>query len=76
MLKKKIINNIISNNNLLVSYSIDINNKVMSHGSNKIYPIHSISKLFTNIMVVLLLNDNTITIKDLNCPIQIDKNIL
>jgi len=76
MLEKKIINDIISSNNLLVSYSINFNNKVMNRGSNKIYPIHSISKLFTNIMVVFLLNDNNITIKDLNCPIQIDKNIL
>jgi hypothetical protein len=54
------INNIIKDNNLSVSYSINYDGNTINKNSNKIYPIHSISKLFTNIVLVLLYNDNIV----------------
>jgi len=40
--KKNIIDKIIINNNLSVSYSINYNNITINKNPNKIYPIHSI----------------------------------
>jgi hypothetical protein len=55
---KDVIDKIIIDNGLSVSYSINYNGITINKKSNKIYPIHSISKLFTNIMLVLLYDDN------------------
>lgn len=72
---KEIIDNIIIDKKLSVSYSI-YNNKKINKNADKIYPIHSISKLFTNIMLILLINDNIIDNNMLNKPMEFDKNIL
>ena len=76
MLTQKIITDIIQNNNLQVSYHIDYNNKIFKSNNNKIYPIHSISKFFTNIMLVLLYCDNIISDEDLHKPILLEKDVL
>ena len=76
MLTQKIILDIIQNNNLHVSYHIDYNKKIFKSNNNKIYPIHSISKFFTNIMLVLLYCDNIISDEDLHKPILLEKTIL
>jgi len=72
---KNTIDKIINDNKLSISYSIKYNNKIINNNSNKIYPIHSISKLFTNILLVLLYNDNIINDIELNMPLQLDKII-
>ncbi len=76
MITQKIIDDIIKNNNLNVSYYIDYNNKILKLNPNKIYPIHSVSKLFTNIMLVLLHTDNIISNEEINNPIILEKNVL
>ena len=76
MLTQKIITDIIQNNNLQVSYHIDYTNKIFKSNNNKIYPIHSISKFFTNIMLVLLYRDNIIFEEDLHKPILLEKDVL
>lgn len=70
---QKKIENIINKYNLCVSYSIENNKKIIKYNSDKIYPIHSVSKLFTNILLLLLLNENIINHIDLINPIQINK---
>lgn len=74
-INKNMINKIITDNNLNVSYSIYYNNITINKNQNKIYPIHSISKLFTNIMLVLFYNDNIINDDELNIPIKIDETV-
>ena len=44
-------------------------NNIIKKNPNNIYPIHSISKLFTNILTVLLYDDNIINDEELNKPI-------
>ena len=73
-INKDNINNII--NGLSVSYSINYNGITIKNNPNKIYPIHSISKLFTNIMLVLLYNDNIINDEELHMPIKIEQSVL
>jgi len=75
-INKNMINKIITDNNLNVSYSINYNSITINKNQNKIYPIHSISKLFTNIMLVLFYNDNIINYDELNMPIKLDEMIL
>jgi len=75
-MNKDIIDKIITDNNLYVSYSINCNNITINKNSNKIYPIHSISKLFTNIILVLLYNDNIISQEELNMSIKVNKTVL
>jgi uncharacterized protein YueI len=75
-INKDIINKIIIDNGLSVSYSITYNDITINKNSNKIYPIHSISKLFTNIMLVLLYNDNIINNEELHIPIKIEQIVL
>jgi hypothetical protein len=75
-INKDIINKIIIDNGLSVSYSITYNDITINKNSNKIYPIHSISKLFTNIMLVLLYNDNIINDEELHIPIKIEQIVL
>mgnify|MGYP001604357353 CR=1 FL=1 len=75
-INKDIINKIITDDNLSVSYSINYNGITINKNPNKIYPIHSISKLFTNIMLVLLYNDNIINDDELNMPIKVDEKVL
>ena len=76
MITQKIIDDIIKNNNFNVSYYIDYNNKILKSNPNKIYPIHSVSKLFTNIMLVLLYTDNIISNEEINNQIILEKNVL
>lgn len=76
MITQKIIDDIIKNNNLNVSYYIDFNNKILKLNPNKIYPIHSVSKFFTNIMLVLLYTDNIISNEEINNQIILEKNVL
>jgi len=73
---KDVIEKIIIDNGLSVSYSINYNGITINKKSNKIYPIHSISKLFTNIMLVLLYDDNIINDEELHMPIKIEQTIL
>jgi hypothetical protein len=70
------IDKVITNNNLNMSYSINYNGVTINKNQNKIYPIHSISKLFTNIMLVLFYNDNIINYDELNMPLKLDKMVL
>jgi len=75
-INKDIINKIIIDNELSVSYTINYNGNTINKNSNKIYPIHSISKLFTNIMLVLLYNDNIINDEELHMPMKIEQTVL
>lgn len=75
-MNKNTIDKFISDNNLLVSYTINYNNVTISKGQNKIYPIHSISKLFTNIMLILFYNNDVITNDNLLTPIKLDNDVL
>jgi len=75
-MNKEIIDKIIFDNKLSVSYSLDLDGKKINKNSNKVYPIHSISKLFTNIMLALLYNDNIINDEELNMSIKLDKSVL
>ncbi len=71
----KIVNKIMTDNILDVSYSINYNDMTINKNQNKIYPIHSISKLFTNIMLALLYNDGIINHVELNMPMELNKMI-
>jgi len=73
---KNMIDKVIKDNNLNVSYSIYYNDITINKNQNKIYPIHSISKLFTNILLILFYNDNIINDDELNMSIKVDENIL
>jgi hypothetical protein len=73
---KKIFDDIITENKLAISYSIHYNNVFIDRNANKVYPIHSISKLFTNILLVLLFNDIIITEEELNMPLKLDSSVL
>ena len=75
-ISKDIIDKVITDNKLLVSYSINYNDITINKNPNKIYPIHSISKLFTNIILVLLYNDKIINDEELNMPIKVDEYVL
>ena len=70
------IDKVITDNKLLVSYSINYNDITINKNLNKIYPIHSISKLFTNIILVLLYNDKIINDEELNMPIKVNEYVL
>ena len=72
----KIITGTRGHTNLSVSYFFNYNGIIMKKNPNKIYPIHSISKLFTNIMLVLLYNDDIIDGEELHMPIKIEQKVL
>jgi len=75
-MNKETLDKIIFDNKLSVSYSLDIDGKKINKNSNKVYPIHSISKLFTNMLLALLYNDNIINDEELNMSIKLDKSVL
>jgi len=60
---------------LNLSCSIYQNNKNIFNYNNQIYAMHSIGKVFTGIIIILLLNDKIINDIDLNSPLQIDPEI-
>lgn len=61
---------------LNISCSIFDNNKNILNYNNEIYAMHSIGKVFTGFLIMILLNLKIITKKDINSPIQIDPIIL
>jgi hypothetical protein len=61
---------------LNISCSIFHNNKNILNYNNEIYAMHSIGKVFTGFLIMILLNLKIITEKDINSPIQIDPTIL
>ena len=72
----KKINKYILDKKLNLSCSIFYKNKNILNYNNKIYAMHSIGKVFTGFLIMLLLNNGCITEKDINSPIQIDSTIL
>ena len=72
---KKDIDTYIDDKKLELSYSINDNGKIINNLGNNIYAMHSIGKVFTGFLIMLLLNDGIITKKDINSPLQLDKDI-
>lgn len=66
----------IEKNNLHLSYSIYQNNLNLMNLNENIYPMHSIGKVFTGFLIMLLLNEGIITDSDINSPIKLDKKII
>ena len=72
---KKNINEYINEKKLELSYSIFNNDKNINNTNEKIYPMHSIGKVFTGFLIMLLLNENIIMQKDIQSPLQLNKDI-
>jgi len=73
---KQNINDYILDKKLKLSYSIFKNYKNINDNGDIVYPMHSIGKVFTGFLIMLLLNDNIITENDINEPIKLDKEIM
>ncbi len=71
----KQIDQYISDESLKLSYSITNKKIITDHNGNDIYNMQSIGKIFTGMLIILLINDGTIEEKYLNEPIKLDKNI-
>jgi len=72
---KKDIEEYISEKKLELSYSINNNGKIITNTKDEIYAMHSIGKVFTGFLIMLLLNEDIITSKDINAPLQLDKKV-
>ena len=70
------INKYILNRKLNISYSIFHNNRNIINYKNKVYAMHSIGKVFTGMLIMIMLDLKIITENDINSPIQIDPTIL
>jgi len=72
----KQIDQYIEKRQLSISYSISSGTNIYSYREKEIHAMHSIGKVFTGFLIILLINDNTINEKYLNKPIRLDKNVL
>jgi hypothetical protein len=70
------INDYILSKKLELSYSIYNNNKNINNNGDIIYPMHSIGKVFTGFLIMLLINEDIITENDILEPIKLDKEII
>ena len=72
----KEINQYINDANLELSYSINNQGNISEYHENDIRAMYSIGKVFTGMLVILLVDDGTIDEKSLHKTIQLDKNVL
>lgn len=73
--EKTNIDDYISYKGLNLSYSIYKDNQHINN-RNDIYAMHSVGKVFTGFLTMLLLCDRIITQKDIRSPLQVDEQIL
>lgn len=69
------IKNYIQKHNLNVSYSISSHGIIHNQASTAIYPMHSISKLFTMFLLILLVDNKILMERNLVMPIKLDHNV-
>ena len=60
---------------LKVSYSIFKNKQNIVDYKNKVYAMHSIGKVFTGYLIMIMLDIGVITDEDIKKPLHLDKNI-
>jgi len=70
------INQYISDEQLFLGYSFMIGDKIYNHNSDNIYWIFSVDKVFTGILVILMIHNGIINEKDLFEPIGLDKEVI
>jgi hypothetical protein len=75
-INKKDIEEYISCKKLELEYSICNGSTISSNGANNIYEMHSIGKVFTGFLAIILLDAEIITPNDINKPLQLDKLVL
>lgn len=75
VINNKKLNEYIRVKNMNVAYSIYSNNKSYNLHESNIYPMHSLGKVFTGILLILLIHNDIIDEDDLNKPLQLPKNI-
>jgi hypothetical protein len=75
-INKKDIDDFINYKKLNLVYSIYNKDNKLDNSKDKIYPMHSIGKVFTGFLIMLLLEDKIITRKDIKNPLQLDKKII
>jgi len=74
-INKKDIEEYISEKKLDLSYSMNDNGKIITNTKDEIYGMHSIGKVFTGFLIMLLLDGEIITQKNINAPLQLDKEV-
>lgn len=72
---KRDIDEYINEKKLKLSYSINDKGKIITNTKDEIYAMHSIGKVFTGFLIMLLLDENIITEKDINSSLKLDKEV-
>jgi hypothetical protein len=66
----------INNKKLKVSFSINDNDNIINYHDKEIHSMHSIGKVFTGILVIILIDRGIINENDLNKELKLDNEVL
>jgi len=72
---QKDIESFIDDKKLELHYSIIDNRKIINNTHDEVYCMHSIGKVFTGFLIMMLLDENIITSNDVKIPLQLDNDV-